>query len=258
MSSNGLLTNKVYGIYEERLEKEVSDGPIPKHIAIIMDGNRRYAREQGLDTKDGHRAGKEKIKDVLDWCMKMGVKTLTVYAFSTENFNREQEEVDFLMDLIGNSLRELADDPRVLENRVRLRAIGERDIIPEDMLEAIEYAERKTADFDKFNFNMARAYGGRQEIVNAVKDVSARVKSGELDIADIDEDTISECMYTFDVSDPELVLRTSGEYRLSNFLLWQLAYSELYFTDVYWPSFRYIDFLRAIRSYQQRARRFGT
>lgn len=258
MKSPGLVTNRVYGIYEERLEKEVISNPVPNHIAIIMDGNRRYAREQGLEAKDGHLAGKEKIKDVLNWCMKMGVKTLTVYAFSTENFNRDPDEVSFLMEIIGNSLRELADDPRISENRVRLRAIGERDSIPDDMLEAIEYAESKTAEFENYNFNMAIAYGGRQEIVNAVKDISARVKSGELDIDDIDEDTISGCLYTFDVPDPDLVLRTSGEFRLSNFLLWQLAYSELYFTDVYWPSFRYIDFLRAIRSYQQRARRFGT
>ena len=258
MSYNGLLTNKVYSIYEERLEKEVAGKPVPKHIAIIMDGNRRYAREQGLEAKEGHIAGKEKIKDVLEWCMKMGVRTLTVYAFSTENFNRSEDEVSFLMELIGNSLRELADDSHIIENRVRLRAIGERDVVPEDMLEAIEYAERKTADFDSYFFNMAIAYGGRQEIVNAVKDISTRVASGDLDVEDIDENTISDCLYTYDLPDPDLVLRTSGEFRLSNFLLWQLAYSELYFTDVYWPSFRYIDFLRAIRSYQQRARRFGT
>ena len=258
MSYGGPLSGRIYHIYEKHLEGEVDGKPIPGHIAIIMDGNRRYAREHGLETKEGHLAGKEKIKDVLDWCMKMGVKTLTVYAFSTENFNRDPEEVSFLMDLIGNSLRELADDPRVLENRVRLRAIGERDSIPDDMIEAIEYAERKTAGFDNYNFNMAIAYGGRQEIVNAVKDISSRVLSGDISVDEIDEDMISGCMYTFDVPDPDLVLRTSGEFRLSNFLLWQLAYSELYFTDVYWPSFRYIDFLRAIRSYQQRARRFGT
>lgn len=258
MSSNGLVFGTVYGIYETRLEKEVISKPVPKHIAIIMDGNRRYAREQGLEPKEGHIAGKEKIKDVLDWCMKVGVKNLTVYAFSTENFNRDQEEVDFLMELIGISLKELADDERVHENRVRLRAIGERDLIPEGMLNAIEYAEGKTSEYSDYNFNMAIAYGGRQEIVNAVKGISARVKEGDLTVEDIDEDTISEYLYTFEVPDPDLILRTSGEFRISNFLLWQLAYSELYFTDVYWPSFRYIDFLRAVRSYQQRARRYGT
>jgi tritrans,polycis-undecaprenyl-diphosphate synthase [geranylgeranyl-diphosphate specific] len=258
MSYKGPLSNKVYGLYEERLEQEVASKPVPKHIAIIMDGNRRYAREQGLEAKEGHIAGKERIKDVLEWCMKTGIRTLTVYAFSTENFNRDEDEVSFLMELIGNSLRELADDRHIIENQVRLRAIGERDVVPAEMLEAIEYAEKKTADYDNYFFNMAIAYGGRQEIVNAVKDISARVVSGDLSIEDIDESTISDCLYTFDIPDPDLVLRTSGEFRLSNFLLWQLAYSELYFTDVYWPSFRYIDFLRAIRSYQQRARRFGT
>lgn len=258
MSNNGLLSSTVYGIYEDRLEKEVLERPVPKHIAIIMDGNRRYAREQGLDTKAGHKAGKEKIKDVLDWCMKLGVSNLTVYAFSTENFQRDPEEVSFLMGLIGESLREMADDPRLIENQVHLRAIGDRDIVPDDVKKAIEYAESKTSSHSRYTFNMAIAYGGRQEIVSAVKDISSRVKSGELNVEDIDEETISECMYTFEVPDPDLVLRTSGEFRLSNFLLWQLAYSELYFTDVYWPSFRYIDFLRAIRSYQQRARRYGT
>ena len=258
MNPLGLLTNAIYGIYEKRLEREVSDKPVPKHIAIIMDGNRRYAREQGLEPREGHLAGKEKIKDVLDWCMELGVRNLTVYAFSTENFNRDPEEVSFLMELIGESLRELADDQRVHDNRVRLRAIGERDLIPDEMLEAIVYAEEKTADYGDYNFNMAIAYGGRQEIVNAVKEISSRVNSGELDIDDVDEETISKYLYTFEVPDPDLVLRTSGEFRVSNFLRWQLAYSELYFTDVYWPSFRYIDYLRAVRSYQQRARRFGT
>ena len=258
MNPLGLLTNAIYGIYEKRLEREVSDKPVPKHIAIIMDGNRRYAREQGLEPREGHLAGKEKIKDVLDWCMELGVRNLTVYAFSTENFNRDPEEVSFLMELIGEFLRELADDQRVHDNRVRLRAIGERDLIPDEMLEAIVYAEEKTADYGDYNFNMAIAYGGRQEIVNAVKEISSRVNSGELDIDDVDEETISKYLYTFEVPDPDLVLRTSGEFRVSNFLLWQLAYSELYFTDVYWPSFRYIDYLRAVRSYQQRARRFGT
>ena len=258
MTLTGLLTNTGYSIYEERLEKEVAEKPIPKHIAIIMDGNRRCAKEQGLEPREGHMAGKEKIKDVLDWCMKLGVKNLTVYAFSTENFNREPDEVDFLMDLIAQSLKELADDQRIHNNKVRLRVIGERDLIPEEMMDAISYAEGRTESYGDYCFSMAIAYGGRQEIVNAVKDVASRVKSGELDVQDIDENLLSNCMYTFEVPDPDLVLRTSGEFRLSNFLLWQLAYSELYFTDVYWPSFRYIDFLRAIRSYQQRARRFGT
>ena len=257
MTISERISNKGYEIYQDMLEKEVLEGPIPSHIAIIMDGNRRYAKEHGKDVREGHLEGKERIRDVLNWCMKTGVRTLTVYAFSTENFNREEGEVEFLLNLIESSLKELSEDPQVIQNRVRLKVIGERDLIPPDMMETILAVEEKTKDFEKYQFNMAIAYGGRQEIVGAVKEIAERVKAGELDIESIDEDLITKYMYTSDISDPELILRTSGELRLSNFLLWQLAYSELYFTDVYWPSFRYIDFLRAIRSYQQRSRRFG-
>lgn len=257
MSSGGFLTDKAYSVYEGRLEKEVSKGPLPKHIAIIMDGNRRYAAVSGMDIREGHIAGKDKIKDVLDWCMKLGVRSLTVYAFSTENFKREESEVTFLLELIEQSLTEMADDPRIHENRVRLRVIGDRDLIPESMIKAIERAEDLTGDYDGYFFNMAIAYGGRQEIVSAVKEIAARVRDGDLDVEDIDETMVSGHLYTSDQPDPDLILRTSGELRLSNFLLWQLAYSELYFADVYWPSFRYIDLLRAIRSFQQRARRYG-
>lgn len=257
MTISERISNKGYEIYQDMLEKEVLEGPIPSHIAIIMDGNRRYAKEHGKDVREGHLEGKERIRDVLNWCMKTGVRTLTVYAFSTENFNREEGEVEFLLNLIESSLKELSEDSQVIQNRVRLKVIGERDLIPPDMMETILAVEEKTKDFEKYQFNMAIAYGGRQEIVGAVKEIAERVKAGELDIESIDEDLISKYMYTSDISDPELILRTSGELRLSNFLLWQLAYSELYFTDVYWPSFRYIDFLRAIRSYQQRSRRFG-
>ena len=240
MTISERISNKGYEIYQDMLEKEVLEGPIPSHIAIIMDGNRRYAKEHGKDVREGHLEGKERIRDVLNWCMKAGVRTLTVYAFSTENFNREEGEVEFLLNLIESSLKELSEDPQVIQNRVRLKVIGERDLIPPDMMETILAVEEKTKDFEKYQFNMAIAYGGRQEIVGAVKEIAERVKAGELDIESIDEDLISKYMYTSDISDPELILRTSGELRLSNFLLWQLAYSELYFTDVYWPSFRYI------------------
>lgn len=258
MTISNIIANKGYSIYEERLEKEIRAKPLPQHIAIIMDGNRRYAREQGLEDNQGHMEGKERIKDVLEWCLDLGIRTLTVYAFSTENFDRDPDEVSFLMNLIAESLRELADDEQISRNRVHLRVIGDRDSIPDDTLDAVEYAERKTADYNDYSFNMAIAYGGRQEIVKAVREIATRVKSGEVEVEEISESLLSNYMYTFDVPDPDLILRTSGEFRLSNFLLWQMAYSELYFTDVYWPSFRYIDFLRAIRSFQQRARRYGT
>ncbi len=257
MKIPSIVTNKTYEFYEEKLEEEVSDGPMPRHIAIIMDGNRRYAKELGLETREGHLAGKEKIRDVLNWCLKLGIRNLTVYAFSTENFNRDESEVNFLMELIETTLREMADDPEVEEKKIRIQVIGEKELVPESMQETIRYAEEKTKDNDQYTFSMAIAYGGRQEIISALKDIAAKVKNGELEVDDISEELVSEYLYTTGMPDPDLVLRTSGELRISNFLLWQLAYSELYFTDVYWPSFRYIDLLRAIRSYQKRARRFG-
>jgi tritrans,polycis-undecaprenyl-diphosphate synthase [geranylgeranyl-diphosphate specific] len=257
MKIPSIVTNKTYEFYEEKLEEEVSDGPMPRHIAIIMDGNRRYAKELGLETREGHLAGKEKIRDVLNWCLKLGIRNLTVYAFSTENFNRDESEVNFLMELIETTLREMADDPEVEEKKIRIQVIGEKELVPESMQETIRYAEEKTKDNDQYTFSMAIAYGGRQEIISALKDIATKVKNGELEVDDINEEMVSEYLYTTGMPDPDLVLRTSGELRISNFLLWQLAYSELYFTDVYWPSFRYIDLLRAIRSYQKRARRFG-
>ncbi len=254
------LTNRAYSTYEGKLEKEVLASPVPRHVAIIMDGNRRYAREvlKAEDTKKGHELGKDKLEEVLDWCIKTGVKILTVYAFSTENFSRDEEEVDFLLNLISEMMRNLGDDERIHKNGVRVKMIGDREMIPDSLREAVEYTENKTKDYSNYHFNVAVAYGGRQEIINAVKRVAQSVKDGEMDVEDITEDSISVNMYTSDDPDPDLVLRTSGEFRLSNFLIWQLAYSELYFTDIYWPGFRYIDFLRAIRSFQQRNRRFGS
>ena len=259
-SISGKLTNTAYSTYEGKLEKEVLALPVPRHVAIIMDGNRRYAREvlKAENTNKGHEMGKDKLKEVLEWCIKTDVKVLTVYAFSTENFSREEEEVDFLLKLIKDMMFSLGDDDRIHKNKVRVKMIGDRSIIPDDLKEAVEYAEGKTKDYDSYHFNVAVAYGGRQEIINAVKRVAQQVKDGEIDVEDITEDSISVNMYTSDDPDPDLVLRTSGEFRLSNFLIWQMAYSELYFTDIYWPGFRYIDFLRAIRSYQQRNRRYGT
>jgi len=255
----GIVSNATYSIYEAKLEKEVLENPMPGHIAVIMDGNRRYAREvlKSEDTNIGHQLGKDKVEEVLNWCTKLGIKVMTVYAFSTENFSREEKEVDFLLALIRDMLYELGDDERVHRYRVRVRMIGDRDLISGDLKEAVRYAEERTKDYDDYHFNIAVAYGGRQEIVNAMKKVAQDVLDGRITVDEIDEDAISCNMYTKDEKDPDLVLRTSGEVRLSNFLLWQMAYSELYFTDVYWPGFRYIDFLRAIRTYQQRKRRYG-
>ena len=260
MGLTSLVSETTYDLYETKLEKEVINGQMPRHVAIIMDGNRRYAKEvlKTDDTNEGHRLGKDKVEEVLNWCLRLNIRVLTIYALSTENFSREDSEVDYLIQLLIDTMYELADDERVHKNKIRVRMIGDRELAPERLMEAVRCVEERTHDYDNYRFNIAVAYGGRQEIVSAVKEVARKVKDGTMDISEIDEDSISGHLYTSDDPDPDLVLRTSGELRLSNFLIWQLAYSELYFTDVYWPGFRYIDFLRAIRSYQQRNRRFGT
>lgn len=257
MPLSNLLSDKVYSAYESKLRKEVMEYPLPNHIAIIMDGNRRYAEEHGEPREEGHRLGSEKLEEVLDWCVEDGIKVLTVYAFSVENFNRGPDEVEYIMELLKDSLIRFAESETVHKKRVCIKVLGDVTMLPEDVRDAIDYAYEKTKDYSDYYFNMAVAYSGRQEITVAVKRVAQKVVDGTIDIEDIDEDTISDHMYASDIPDPDLVLRTSGEVRISNFLLWQLAYSELYFTDVYWPGFRHIDFLRAIRTFQQRGRRFG-
>lgn len=258
MEVPNLVKDAAYIAYESTLRKEVVAGEIPRHIAIIMDGNRRYAEEVlGEPSIKGHTMGREKLKEVLNWCLDLGVKHLTLFAFSTENFKRDPEEIAYIMDLMEKSFYEFADSEEVHKSRACIRVIGDRDLFPEELLKAVEYAEERTKDYSELTVYMAVGYGGRQDIANAVRCIAKKVKEGELDLDDIDEGLISSAISTSDIPDPDLVLRTSGEVRLSNFLLWQMAYSELYFTDVYWPGFRYIDFLRAIRTYQQRKRRYG-
>ncbi|MGC8912838.1 MAG: polyprenyl diphosphate synthase [Thermoplasmata archaeon] len=237
--------------------KEVKQYPLPQHIAIIMDGNRRFARELGLDPSLGHKLGRDKLEEVLGWCLEIGLRVLTVYAFSTENFTRSSEEVMLLIKLFEENFRKLGDDERVHKYKIRVRVIGKRELLPQSLISAIEYAEEKTKDYNEYFFNLAVAYGGRQEIIDAIKEIAKDVKEGKLKIEDISEELVSSKLYTKDLPDPDLILRTSGEERISNFLLWQIAYSELYFVDVYWPGFRKIDLLRAIRAYQMRQRRFG-
>ena len=252
-----LLSDAAYQAYEARLVQQVKAGPVPKHVAIIMDGNRRFAKEIGLTTIEGHEKGRLKLEEVLDWCLDVDVRILTVYAFSTENLHRDDGEVHHLMTSFAESFRKSGDDPRVHKHGIRIRAFGRRDLLPADVQAAIAYAEERTKEYGNYRLNLAVAYGGRQEIVDAIRDVVADAKAGKVDVKDIDESFFSRRLYTGDMPDPDLVLRTSGEERISNFLLWQLAYAELYFVDVFWPGFRKIDFLRAIRSYQMRQRRYG-
>ncbi len=258
MVLKGLITDKAYSTYTSQLEREVVEAPMPKHVAIIMDGNRRYAEEVlGEPAMEGHKLGREKLEEVLHWCLDLDIKVLTVYAFSTENFNRSENEVNYLMELLEQSLYDFADDKDVHAKGVAIKVIGDREMLPDNVIKAMEYAIERTGGYTDYVLNMAIAYGGRQDITNAVRSIAQDAVDGRIDVADISEHMISRYISTNGIPDPDLLLRTSGEIRISNFLLWQMAYSELYFTDVYWPGFRRIDFLRAIRSYQQRGRRFG-
>jgi tritrans,polycis-undecaprenyl-diphosphate synthase [geranylgeranyl-diphosphate specific] len=251
------LTDATYRAYEKRLLKEVKGGPIPQHVAVIMDGNRRFAESLGLVHTAGHERGRDTLEELLDWCLDLGIHVLTVYAFSTENLSRSKEEVDELMRLFEVNFRKAAEDERVHRHRIRLKAFGQIEMLPKGVQDAIRYAEERTASYDGYRFNIAIAYGGREEILQAIRALAQEAMDGKVAPKDITEEVFSKHLYTYGLPDPDLILRTSGEARISNFLLWQLAYSELYFSDVYWPGFRKVDFLRAIRAYQQRHRRYG-
>ena len=222
-----------------------------------MDGNRRFAKELGIDPTKGHLKGKDKLEEVTDWCLEVDVKILTVFAFSTENLKRKSEEIDWLMKLFADNFRRAGDDERAHKYGIKVRAIGQRSLLPKEVQDAIAYAEEKTKNYTNYLFNIAVAYGSREEMLRAIRNIAEDVKNGKLESKNINEKVFSTYLYTADLPDPDLVLRTSGEERVSNFLLWQLAYSELYFADIYWPGFRKVDFLRAIRSYQKRKRRYG-
>ena len=252
------VSDAVAKTVEATLATEVRRDPLPQHIGIIMDGNRRFAQELGEPPIKGHEYGRDTLENVLDWCLDLGVKHLTVYAFSTENFNRNPVEVKRLMELFEENFLKMAKDERVHKNQIHVRAIGQIDKLPKRVREAIRIAEEATRDYSSYFYTIAVAYGGRQEILDAVRTIAEDVKSGKLRPSDVDERLVSKYLYTAHLPDPDLILRTSGEERISNFLLWQMAYAELYFTDVYWPGFRKVDFLRAIRTYQLRKRRYGT
>jgi len=257
------LPRLLYYLYGRRLEADVLRRPVPQHVGIILDGNRRWARAQGLrDPIEAYRAGAAKLDEVLAWCADLGIPAVSLFAFSTENLTRDPGEVRGLMSVIEAKLRMLADDPRVHRRRVRVRVVGKLDLLPDSILAAAHRAERATAEYGDLALTFALAYGGRQEIADAVRRlIGDRAKQGasiEEIIEGVSQEEISRYLYAADLPDPDLIIRTSGEVRLSGFLLWQSAYSEFYFCDVHWPAFRKIDFLRAIRSYQQRDRRFGS
>ena len=243
---------------ESKLLKEVVDHPVKvTHLAIIMDGNRRFAWKSNIATGLGHRIGKQKLETVLDWVLELEIPWFTVYALSTENLTRPKEELDTLFKLYIEGLKDIADDERIHKNEVKVQIIGRQELLPKNVNDAIDYAESKTADYDKFVFTVCLAYGSREEMLKAIQSIAEEHAAGDLPIEKIDEKAVSSRLYTGEMPDPDLVIRTSGEERISNFLLWQMAYSELYFTDVYWPSFQKKDLLKAVRTFQERKRRYG-
>jgi tritrans,polycis-undecaprenyl-diphosphate synthase [geranylgeranyl-diphosphate specific] len=247
----------LYTIYERRLEKLVKAGDPPRHLAVILDGNRRWAREMQLTTDQGHRRGFDNVIRMVRWCLDLGVRELTLFAFSTENFDREAEEVEELMDLLVDACGRFERDLDIHQNHVRVRAIGRVELLPERVRQAIQRLEDATASYERFHLNVAVAYGGRAEIIDAIKQLYKDVAEGRTSIDEINEESLRRFLYKEDMIDPDIIIRTSGEQRLSGFLLWQSAYSELYFEEAYFPAFRKIDFLRAVRTYQKRARRYG-
>ncbi|WP_292459299.1 polyprenyl diphosphate synthase [Methanothermococcus sp.] len=249
----------IFKFYEKMLEREINKKNVPKHIGVIMDGNRRMAKIMGDKPIRGHYIGAKKVREFVGWCVGLNIKIITLYSFSLENFNRPKDEVDELMDLFEREFRKIADDKDVHKYKIHIKAIGRIELLPERVREAIDYAENKTKDYDNYFVNVAIAYGGQQEIVDAIKKIAQKIKNNEMDVEDITVETISKHLYTSHLPhpNPDLIIRTSGEERISNFLIWQSSYSELYFCETYWPKFRKIDFLRSIRDYQRRQRRFG-
>jgi len=248
-----------YKLYEKWLWHQVKNDKKPEHIAIILDGNRRWAAEKELAPWLGHKEGAEKVEQLLEWCLKLNVKSITLYAFSTENFRRPKKEVEKIMQIASEKLQKILKDERIHKNKVRVKVIGRINLLPQNLQKLVEEVEKATQNYDKHFLNIAFAYGGRAEIVDAARKIAEKVQRKELKPEEVNEGIFEKYLYTSHLpkQDPDLIIRTSGEERLSGFLLWQSAYSELCFLDVYWPDFRFIDLLRAVRTFQKRKRRFG-
>ena len=261
-----IIKNLFYAVYQKRLESKTSQWQTPYHIGIILDGNRRHAQERGffdvIKGKYGHHEGGDKLEEVLHWCDELGVKIISIWIFSLDNFkNREEAEVTEIFDVIERKMQSLLTIEGLHTNQIKVRSMGKIELLPPSLQEAIRDVEEATKTYDKFILNVAVAYGGREEIVEAFRSyLKSELAEGKEPIQIADElsvDKITPHLYTSNLPDPDLIIRTSGEERLSGFLLWQSAYSEYYFCDTYWPGFRKIDFLRAIRDYSQRERRLG-
>jgi len=249
------LISSIFSSIRVPTVKELKKNNIPEHVAIIMDGNGRWAVKRKLPRSAGHKAGVEALREVITTCVQLGIKFLTVYSFSIENWQRPKDEVNFLLNLFLESLKEELET--LNKNGIRIFLISERKLIPYKILEAFENAEKKTANNNKLFFSIAFNYGSRQEIVDAAKKIYKAAARNDINIEKLDEKTFSDYLFTKGCPDPDFLIRTSGEYRVSNFLLWQIAYCEFYFVKTLWPDFKRKNFLRAIYYYQQRSRRFG-
>lgn len=249
----------IYKIYEKWLYRQIKNNDMPQHIGIILDGNRRWAIKHGYMRWYGHRVGAGKLKKVIEWAKDFGIKYITVFVFSTENFNRNHDELKWFSNLLREELDNALEDDGLMKHSIKVRFIGDVSRFSDEIQTKIRTLEEKTENNSSMIVNIALAYGGKWDIVNAAKKIAIDIKKGNLEIGNINYDTFQSYLSTSHMpyQDVDLILRTGGEMRLSNFLLWQAAYSELVFLDVYWPEFRKIDFMRAIRTFQQRGRRFG-
>lgn len=251
------LRRVLYPAYEARVVRRLPADRLPKHVGVMLDGNRRWARAVGADTAQGHRAGAANIEPLLGWCEEIGVEVVTLWLLSTDNLNRPPAELEPLLGIIGDAVETLAE-----QRRWRLHPVGSLDLLPAKVAQRLKAAEEATSDIDGLLVNVAVGYGGRREIADAVRSLlqeqAAQGRTLEELAEVIDVEHIAEHLYTKGQPDPDLVIRTSGEQRLGGFLLWQSAQSEFYFCEAYWPDFRRVDFLRAVRAYAQRERRFGS
>ena len=248
----GRLRNGAEALYARVLEAELTE--TPSHVAVIQDGNRRYADSAGLGKSEGYEAGAETTERLLNWCEELGIEEVTLYTFSTENFSRTEEERETLFDLITGKLREFADAEEVHEKEVRICAVGDTHKLPQRVRDAIAYADERTGEYDRLQLNIALAYGGRAELLNATRAIAQDVRDGRIGPADIDVGTVETALYDGPTRNVDLIIRSGGDERTSNFLPWQANGNEaaVYFTTPYWPEFRRIDFLRGIRTYQYR------
>jgi short-chain Z-isoprenyl diphosphate synthase len=253
-----LIQKFLYYLYEKRLSREIRKGSAPTHLGLILDGNRRYAMEMGFEVADGHREGARRLDEVLQWCADLDIKIVTVWVLSPENCQRNQDEVEALFKVIRDKMDDLSHNHVIAKNKFKVKAFGNLDMLPADVRKAIDGCEKATSTHKRRMLNIAVGYGGREEIVEATKKALAEKKASSTEelVDSLTVEDITNHLYTCGIPDPDLIIRTSGEIRLSGFLLWQSAYSEFYFCDALWPLFRKVDFLRAIRSYPHRDRRF--